>query len=183
VPRLRRGVDRGHYGGAVRPEVLKDGGAVADDGRLVDRDDPSDGARQVRPGDLVDHASATIRCTHRDHDRIVDACRAPHDTRHPKTRLALLAALLGANRSNSSSPQAAHTSVDALKSRPSANAFAFCPLAFHSRTRSAHFDSVPVMIDSLGPPTMARKNGLHAGRTSSAPARSERRQAWLGIPR
>jgi hypothetical protein len=43
--------------------------------------------------------------------------------------------------------------------------FAVCPLAFHSRTRSAHFDSVPVMIDSLGPPPQTRKNGLHAGRT------------------
>jgi len=52
---------------------------------------------------------------------------------------------------------AQYTSVDALNSRPSANAFAVRPLAFHSRTRSAHFDSVPVMIDSLGPHLPVRR--------------------------
>jgi len=40
---------------------------------------------------------------------------------------------------------AQYTNVDALNSRPSANAFAFCPLALHSRTRSDHFVSFSVM--------------------------------------
>jgi hypothetical protein len=58
---------------------------------------------------------------------------------------------------------AQYTSVDGLKSQPSANSFAVRPLAFHAPTRSDHFVSVSVMRAACGAPHRGGRTGLVQG--------------------
>jgi hypothetical protein len=58
-----------------------------------------------------------------------------------------------------------YVSVDGLKSRPCANAFAVCPLDFHSFTLSDHFFSVSVMPPENEAAAAAAEYVLHAADT------------------
>ena len=59
------------------------------------------------------------------------------------------------------------------------------PLAFHSRTRAAHFDFVvvAVMNDSLQPPEVLRKDGAHAERTLTEPVKERLRHVVVDAVR
>ena len=67
------------------------------------------------------------------------------------------------------SRNAQYVSVGGLNSRPSANAFAVCPLAFHSLTRSDHFVSVSVMLPDSEPAKPRAEYVLHAADTLLVP--------------